>query len=124
LTRDGQVVADASRDILKLVVLERHHATGNVGVGFVRGFKLRTGALGSRLRTTRIMSLWLVWKDRDILQAIEEMDEMQGGQVAVCRWGSYKRSWPCRLRWFGLGVGRLRKLLLESAQLNTLLRNS
>ena len=35
------------RDILKLVVVERHHATGNVGVGFVRGFKLKSGALGS-----------------------------------------------------------------------------
>ena len=29
------------------MVVERHHATGNVGVGFVRGFKLKTGALGS-----------------------------------------------------------------------------
>src|SRR5262249_13460563 len=43
----GQVVADIARDILKLVVVERHHATGNVGVGFVRGFKLKRGALGS-----------------------------------------------------------------------------
>src|SRR3954463_7215769 len=35
---DGQIVADTSRDVLKLVVVERHRATGNVGVGFVRGF--------------------------------------------------------------------------------------
>ncbi len=41
---DGEVVADSSRDILKLVVVERHRATGNVGVGFVRGFKLKRGA--------------------------------------------------------------------------------
>ena len=33
-TEDGQVVPDVERDILKLVVVERHHATGNVGVGF------------------------------------------------------------------------------------------
>ncbi len=36
----GAIVADTARDILKLVVVERHRATGNVGVGFVRGFGL------------------------------------------------------------------------------------
>ena len=44
---DGEIVADTTRDILKLVVVERHRATGNVGVGFVRGFKLKRGAIGS-----------------------------------------------------------------------------
>ncbi|MGO9537567.1 MAG: adenine deaminase, partial [Limisphaerales bacterium] len=43
----SEVVADTGRDILKLVVVERHRATGNVGVGFVRGFKLKRGAIGS-----------------------------------------------------------------------------
>src|SRR5215471_12025966 len=43
--KDGQLLADVSRDILKLVVVERHHATGNVGVGFIRGFTLKCGAL-------------------------------------------------------------------------------
>src|SRR3984957_1698286 len=43
----GKIVADTKRDILKLVVVERHRATGNVGVGFVRGFKLKNGAIGS-----------------------------------------------------------------------------
>ena len=43
----GKAVPDVERDILKLVVLERHRATGNVGVGFVRGFKLQAGALAS-----------------------------------------------------------------------------
>src|SRR6266480_3988930 len=44
---DGKIVSDPERDILKLVVVERHRATGNVGVGFVRGFGLKRGALGS-----------------------------------------------------------------------------
>ena len=45
-TVDGEIVSDIDRDILKLVVIERHRATGNVGVGFVRGFGLKRGALG------------------------------------------------------------------------------
>ena len=44
---NGEIVADTARDILKMVVVERHRATGNVGVGFVRGFKLKQGAIGS-----------------------------------------------------------------------------
>ena len=44
---NGEIVADTDRDILKMVVVERHRATGNVGVGFVRGFKLKHGAIGS-----------------------------------------------------------------------------
>jgi adenine deaminase len=45
--RDGHVVADPERDLAKLAVIERHHATGRVGVGLVRGFGLRSGAFAS-----------------------------------------------------------------------------
>lgn len=43
----GLAVADPSRDILKIAVIERHHATGNIGLGFVKGFKFKAGALAS-----------------------------------------------------------------------------
>lgn len=43
---DGLVVPDPDRDILKLAVIERYHASGNVGVGFVRGFGLKGGGPG------------------------------------------------------------------------------
>ncbi len=42
---DGVVTAAPERDIAKLAVVERHHASGNVGLGFVRGLGLRRGAL-------------------------------------------------------------------------------
>ena len=45
--RDGWAVADLDRDLLKLVCVERHHATGRVGVSYVQGFGLRRGALAS-----------------------------------------------------------------------------
>ena len=44
---NGSIVADAGRDLLKLVVMERHHATGNVGIGLVKGFGLKRGALAT-----------------------------------------------------------------------------
>jgi adenine deaminase len=80
---DGRVVADPSRDILKMVVVERHHATGNVGVGFVRGFKLRAGALGSTVAHDAHNVVVVGTNDADIALAIEELVKMQGGQVAV-----------------------------------------
>ena len=45
--RDGRVVADPARDLAKIAVVERHHATGRIGLGLVRGFGLRAGAFAS-----------------------------------------------------------------------------
>ena len=81
--QDGCVVPDVGRDVLKLVVVERHHATGNVGVGFVRGFKLRHGALGSTVAHDAHNVVVVGTNDADIVRAIEELEAMQGGQVAV-----------------------------------------
>ena len=67
---DGQIVSDPARDILKLVVVERHRATGNVGVGFVRGFKLRRGALGSTVAHDAHNVVVVGVNDADILEAI------------------------------------------------------
>jgi adenine deaminase len=82
-TEGGQVVSDVERDILKLVVVERHRATGNVGVGFVRGFKLKSGALGSTVAHDAHNVVVVGTNDADIARAIEELVKMQGGQVAV-----------------------------------------
>jgi len=79
----GRVVPDVARDILKLVVVERHHATGNVGVGFVRGFKLRAGALGSTVAHDAHNVVVVGVDDADIVCAIEELVKLKGGQVAV-----------------------------------------
>ena len=82
-TEAGRIVPDLLRDILKLVVVERHRATGNVGVGFVRGFKLKQGALGSTVAHDAHNVVVVGVSDGDIVRAIEELQNMQGGQVAV-----------------------------------------
>jgi adenine deaminase len=82
-TDNGRIVPDVGRDILKLVVVERHRATGNVGVGFVRGFKLKAGALGSTVAHDAHNVVVVGTNDADIAMAIAELDKLQGGQVAV-----------------------------------------
>jgi adenine deaminase len=80
---NGQLVADPTRDILKMVVIERHRATGNIGVGFVRGFKLKRGALGSTVAHDAHNVVVVGTNDADILRVIQELEKLQGGQVAV-----------------------------------------
>ena len=81
--KNGEIVADPARDILKLVVVERHRATGNVGVGFVRGFKLKSGAIGSTVAHDAHNVVVAGTNDADILFAIQELERLQGGQIAV-----------------------------------------
>ena len=80
---DGQIVSDIERDILKLVVVERHRATGNVGVGFVRGFGLKRGALGSTVAHDAHNVVVVGVSDADIVAAIQALEAMRGGQVAI-----------------------------------------
>jgi adenine deaminase len=80
---DGQIVSDIERDILKLVVVERHRATGNVGVGFVRGFRLKRGALGSTVAHDAHNVVVVGVNDSDIVAAIQALEAMRGGQVAI-----------------------------------------
>src|SRR5690606_6057974 len=44
--RDGQVLADPGRDVVKLASVERSAGTGRLGVGFIRGLGMKRGALG------------------------------------------------------------------------------
>ena len=45
--KEGLVQPDLENDIIKLFVLERHHGTGNVGKGLVKGIGLKKGAIAS-----------------------------------------------------------------------------
>ncbi len=79
----GYAVADPSRDILKMVVIERHHGTGNVGHAFVRGFKLKRGAIGSSVAHDSHNVIIAGVSDDDMMSAARAIASMQGGFVAV-----------------------------------------
>ena len=79
---DETIVPDLEEDILKLVVVERHKASGNIGLGLVKGFGLRRGALASSVAHDSHNIIAVGTDDSDILRAIEEIVKMQGGLVA------------------------------------------
>ncbi len=75
-------VSDTQRDILKLVVAERHHATGRIGKGFVTGFGLQRGAMASSVAHDSHNIVCVGVNDEDILGAIKTVQQSQGGLVA------------------------------------------
>jgi len=78
---DGAFEADSARDLLKLVVVERHRDTGNIGKGFVTGFGLKQGALASSVGHDSHNIICVGATDSDMLGAIETLTRIQGGLV-------------------------------------------
>ncbi len=81
--QDGNAVADPTQDLLKAVCVERHHATGQVGAGFVRGFGLRRGAIATTIAHDAHNILAVGVSDADIHAAIALVAESQGGLAVV-----------------------------------------
>lgn len=77
--RNGRLASDPGRDILKIAVIERHHATGRVGVGLVRGFGLQRGALASTVAHDAHNLIVVGVNDADMLAAARALIEGGGG---------------------------------------------
>jgi adenine deaminase len=81
--KDGVAHPDIKRDILKIAVVERHKATGNVGIGFVQGFGLKKGAIGSSVAHDSHNIVLVGTNDGDMLKAVEVIQTMKGGLAVV-----------------------------------------
>jgi len=82
--RDGLAVADTARDIIKVAVVERHRGTGNVGLGFVRGFGLKKGALASSVAHDSHNIICVGCDDDDMFAAVKAVELMGGGLAVAC----------------------------------------
>ena len=80
---DGRAISDPERDLAKIAVIERHLATGRVGVGFVRGSGLKRGALASTVAHDAHNLVVLGVSDDEMLAAVARAAELGGGIVAV-----------------------------------------
>ena len=87
--REGRVVADAGRDLAKLAVIERHHGTGRVGVGLVRGFALRSGAFASTVAHDAHNIVVAGVDDASMAACARRLTELGGG-IAVADGGEVR----------------------------------
>ena len=85
VARDGAVLPDMKRDIAKVAVVERHRATGNIGLGFVRGFGIYRGAIASSVGHDAHNITVIGVSDEDMATAINTIASMGGGHVVVSR---------------------------------------
>ncbi len=83
LRKDGELVSDTARDMLKLAVVERHRGTGNVGLGFIRGFGLKRGALATTVGHDSHNLLILGADDRAMAVALAAIRNLGGGKIVV-----------------------------------------
>lgn len=83
ILRDGVAYPNIKEDILKIAVVERHRATGSIGIGFVQGFGLTKGALGSSVAHDSHNLVIVGTNDQDIFSAVMAIKKMGGGLVAV-----------------------------------------
>ncbi len=83
VARDGYVVSDTAQDILKLIVIERHKATGNRGFGLVKGLGLKSGALAATVAHDSHNIVAVGVSDEDILFAVARLQKLQGGLIVV-----------------------------------------
>ena len=80
---DSCIIPDIRRDILKLAVIERYGKNGGVGVGFVKGFGLKKGALAISVAHDHHNIVAVGCNDQDMYLAAREIEKQGGGLVIV-----------------------------------------
>ena len=81
---DGEIRVDVARDVIKLAVVERHHATGSIQVGLVTGFGFSAhGAVASTVAHDCHQIIVMGTDEQDMSLAVNTLVEMGGGQVVI-----------------------------------------
>ena len=93
---DGHVQADPERGINKIAMIDRVFGNGEIGVGFVRGFGLREGAIGTSANVFNQNVVVVGTSDEDLAAAANAIIDLKGGFVAV-RNGKVEADFPTPL---------------------------
>ena len=121
---DGQIITthagfaesiDPERDILKIALAERHHNTGHLGIGYLKGYGLKHGAVATSVSHDSHNIICVGASDEDMAFAINRITANKGG-IAVVRDGQVLAELPLEI------AGLFTELPLT--QVNTLLENA
>jgi adenine deaminase len=81
--REGAIVADPGRDLAKIAVLERHHATGRIGLGFATNIGLKRGAYASTVAHDAHNVVVIGVDDADMAACACRLADIGGGIVVA-----------------------------------------
>ena len=81
--KNGQFIPSIKQDQLKIAVIERHRQTGNIGIGIVKGFHLKKGALATTIAHDSHNIVVVGTNDKDMLLAANQLIQKGGGMIVV-----------------------------------------
>lgn len=90
---NGCYVNEPDSDLMKLAVIERHHGTGNIGLGLVEGFGLKNGAIASTISHDSHNLMVIGDSDEAMMVAINEIKRIDGG-ICIVKDGQVVESLP------------------------------
>ncbi len=80
---DGDFIFDPAQDICKVAVIERHHETGKIGIGFLSGYGIKRGAIAVSVAHDSHNIIAAGTSNEEIFCAVEALIKMEGGMVLV-----------------------------------------
>ena len=80
---NGNFVYNDQEDVTKIVVVERHHNTGNVNVNLLSGYGIKAGAIAISIGHDSHNIIATGTNDDDIFMAVNELIKQEGGAVVV-----------------------------------------
>ncbi len=116
LKRDGSACPDPEQDLAKLAVIERHHRTGNIGLGFVSGLGICSGAIASTVAHDSHNLVLAGVNDMDLALASEVVKAMGGG-FAVVKNGAILAKLPLSLGGL-MSIDRVKKVVSQLDRIN------
>ena len=93
---NGEVLPDIDRDVLKFICVERHKASGEIGIAFVRGFGLRSGAIASSIAHDHHNIVAIGTNNEDLILAVNTIQKLHGG-LAVTKAGKVLGELPLEI---------------------------
>ena len=80
---NSSFISNTTSDHLKIAVIERHRATGNIGLGIIKGLGLQNGAIATTVAHDSHNIIVVGTNDDDMLAAINALQKLQGGLAVV-----------------------------------------
>lgn len=76
-------IASPDDDLIKISVIERHKASGNIGLGVLKGLGIKEGAIGTTIAHDSHNLIIAGTNDKDMLFVAKELEKMHGGIIVV-----------------------------------------
>ena len=78
-----EFIQDIDSDLIKICVIERHHMTGNIGLGILKGLGIKKGAIATTIAHDSHNLIIAGSNDTDMLFAAQELEKLHGGIIVV-----------------------------------------